>query len=361
MKVCHFGVSNPNYSRNRIIAQGLRQNDVEVVECNAYSTSRYRPSLSSLTYVQKYIQLLKKHAKLNYDVMVTSESGQLVMPLAKFITRKPIVLDAFLGMYETFLDYEPENSNSYSAKAWYYLDDYSLRSVLLILTDTQEHANYFCKQFKIEKTRFRRVFVGSDDRIFYPRPVEKDDNRFTVMFWGTYIPLQGMEYIIRATKLLEEQKDIVFEVIGSGKTFDSVRNLCERLQLNNVSFFTKWIPYHKLPNYIAKADVCLGIFGDTPKAKRVIPNKAFETLAMEKPLITGDSPAAREALINMKNCILCEMANPKAIAESIMLLKGDDGLRKKIAQNGYKLFQERFAPRVIGRELKGYLSELLGK
>jgi glycosyltransferase involved in cell wall biosynthesis len=215
--------------------------------------------------------------------------------------------------------------------------------------------NYFYDQFGINKTKFRRVFVGSDDKIFFPRSVSKEDDNFLVVFWGTYIPLQGVEHIVHAAKLLENREDIKFEMIGSGRTFSFVKQLSERLRSNNISFFTKWIPYEKLPIYVAQADVCLGIFGGTQKATRVIPNKAFEALAMEKPLITGDSSAAREALTDMKNCVLCEMANSKAIAESIMLLKDDERLRKKIATNGYNLFKTKFTPRVIGKELKEHL------
>ena len=355
--MCHFGTTNPNYSRNRIIKRGLRQNGVEVIECNVYSGPPPRAHLSSLKYVKKYIQLMEKHAKIDYDLIVTGYSGQVVMPLAKFMTNKPIVLDALLGMYEMFIDHEPEASDSYRAKTWYYLDVYSLGSSDLILTDTQVHISYFHKQFGIDRNKFRRVFVGSDDNVFFPRSVDRADDNFLVMFWGTFIPLQGVQYIVRAAKLLQDQKDVVFQIIGSGRTFDLVRNLSEQLRLKNVSFFTKWIPYQELPNYIAKADLCLGIFGGTPKAKRVIPNKAFEALAMGKPLITGDSPAVKEALTNMKDCILCKMANPKAIAESIMLLKEDESLRKKIAGNGYSLFKEKFTPKVIGNELKKYLNE----
>jgi len=363
MRVCHFGVSDPNYSRNRVIVDGLRQNGVEVIECNAYLSGSKRIFPSPLEYAKKYIQLMKKHAKLSYDVMVTGYSGQIVMPLAKLITRKPIVLDAFLGMYEMVLDLDLERSSSYGAKLWYYLDAFSFKSADLILSDTNGHIKYFHNEFGTSETKCRRIFVGSDDKIFFPRSIRRQDDNFVVMFWGTFIPLQGVEYIVQAAKLLEAQKDIRFEIIGSGRTFSFVKNLSEQLRLKNVSFFTKWIPYSQLPNHIAKADMCLGIFGGTPKTNRVISNKVFEALAMEKPLITADTPAAKEALTNMKDCILCERANPKAIAESIMLLRDDEALRKKIAANGYNLFKAKFTPKVIGKELKKYLTEdaLVGK
>jgi len=359
MRLCYFGVYNPNYSRNRVILKGLRENGVEVVECNTPSDTANKPSPSLLRYTKKYLLLAQKHAKTYYDVIVAGYPGQFVMPLAKVIAREPIILDAFLGMYETFIDYEPESRDSCTAKAWYYLDNYALRSASLTLSITNTYTNYFCDQFKLEPTKFRRVFVGSDDEVFYPRPVQRDDSNFLVMFWGTFIPLQGVEFIVQAAKLLENHKDILFEIIGSGETYSHVRKLSEQLKIRNVSFFTKWIPYEELPKHIAGADLCLGIFGSTSKARRVIPNKAFETLAMGKPLLTGDSLAAREALTNMKNCVLCKMADPKSMAESIILLKEDEKLRRAIAKNGRRLFEERFTPKVIGKELKDHVAELL--
>ncbi len=72
------------------------------------------------------------------------------------------------------------------------------------------------------------------------------------------------------------------------------------LNSKNIDFIPHWVPYEELPDYVSKADVCLGIFGDTEKAQRVIPTKAIDALALQKPLVTGDSQAARELLINRK-------------------------------------------------------------
>ena len=35
MKICYFGIYNPNYSRNDILLSGLNQIGVEVIQCNA--------------------------------------------------------------------------------------------------------------------------------------------------------------------------------------------------------------------------------------------------------------------------------------------------------------------------------------
>lgn len=173
--------------------------------------------------------------------------------------------------------------------------------------------------------------------------------------------MHGVRYIVEAAKLLEHHKDIKFELRGSGQTYNEALKLCIKLKVKNIALTPTWVPYHELPNYIAKADVCLGIFGETEKAKRVVPTKAVEALAMRKPLITGDSPAAREILKDGENCVLVPMADSKALAEAILSLRNDKKLRDEIAERGYELFREKLSPRAIGRELKFVLSELIQK
>lgn len=282
------------------------------------------------------------------------------MPVAKAMTVKPLVFDAVLTLYETeVVDRQRINRESIKAKLWYFLDYNALHEVSLVLSDTNTHAKYYSSFFNVASNKFRRVFVGSDDEVFYPRAVVKESDCFLVMYWGDFIPLQGVKYIIRAAKLLERYEDIKFELRGSGQTFQEVYELSKSLGVKNITFVSAWVSYDELPNCVAKADVCLGIFGETEKAKRVIPNKAFEALAMRKPLITGDSPAAREILVDRLNSILVPMANPEALAEAILTLKEDEELRNRIAENGYGLFKKKLSPKAIGKELESFLTELI--
>jgi len=226
--------------------------------------------------------------------------------------------------------------------------------------DTTEHIKYFNEEFRISEKKFRRIFVGSDDEIFYPRKNAKNNDTFTITFYGSFIPLHGLQYIVRAAKLLEEYKDIKFEILGSGQTYNFIRDLSEKLKICNIMFIKERVKYEEIPNFITKSDVCLGIFGDTAKAKRVIPNKVYEALAMGKPLITGDSPAIKECgIVNRKNTLLVEMANPEAIANAILELKDDEKLRNDIAKNGLALFKENFTPKIIGKGVKKVLEEVL--
>jgi glycosyltransferase involved in cell wall biosynthesis len=354
MRVCYFGPYDPEYPRNRVIINGLRENGVEVVECNSQSVNR----------ILNYLKLLRRHQTLKYDVIILgargSYYGQPLVPLIKKLTSKPVVFDAILTLYErSVLDRKTVSVDSIKANLLYLLDYHALHSASLVLSDTNVHSSYYSRFYDLYSKKIRRVLVGSDDEIFYPRHIKRTDNYFLVIFWGGFIPLQGVKYIIKAAKVLENYKDIRFELRGFGQTYTEALELSRSLKVENVTFVPNWIPYNELPNYIAKADVCLGIFGETEKAKRVVPNKAVEALAMKKPLITGNSEAAQEILTNMKNSLLVPMANPKALAEAILALKENNLLRKKIAENGHALFKRKLSPRALGAGLKYMLIQLL--
>ena len=149
-----------------------------------------------------------------------------------------------------------------------------------------------------------------------------------VLFWGKGIPLQGVEYIKQARELLKREHTIVFRIIGEPP-----------------------VAYEALPAIIRTADICLGIFGDTDKAARVIPNKVYEAIAMKKPVISADTPAIRELFTDRENILLCKRADAQSLADSILELAGDAALRQHIAEGGYRLYQEHATPNKIGSQL----------
>jgi len=48
--------------------------------------------------------------------------------------------------------------------------------------------------------------------------------------------------------------------------------------------------------------------------------------------------------------MLCEVANPEALADSILELRDNKKLADKIADNGYKLFKKEFSIDAISRK-----------
>ena len=394
MKVCYFGTYDVEQSRNNVIIQGLRQNGVEVVECHVRlwrnTADKIRSARRGLLnpgllgrVLTSYLRLIRRYAKIgDYDVMVVGYAGHFDLFLARLLTsfsRKPLVFDALLSLTETVVeDRGLAPRGSPLARLVYLVDRCSCRLADLVLLDTEAHIRHFHHDLGVRLDKLRQVPVGADaiycsaalqqrnmgqiGNLPYsrgPSPVG-EGGPFRVVYFGQYIPLHGVNYIVEAAKILEDDPDIRFELVGDGQTYEEASSLAERLQVKNVTFHHTWLsPEELIAQHIIPADVCLGAFGDSPKARRVVPIKVFVALAMGKAVITGDSPAAREMLTQGRDAILCEMANPRALARAILLLKNNRLLRERIARQGYLSFQNKFSAQVIGATVESYLTEVI--
>lgn len=346
MRVLYFGNYDSNYSRNRVLIHGLRDNGVEVLECNSRRAG-----------LAKFVELFRKHWRMrnSYDVMVVGFLGQQIIPFAKLISRKPIVFDSFLSLYDSnVFDRKTVKSDSLKARYYWLLDWLSMYLANIVLFDTEQHIKYASKEFGIKVGKFRRIWIGASDDIFYPAP-KQNMGQFTILFYGSFIPLQGIEYILASAKLLNEES-VRFVIIGNGQEKKKMLTLSDKLGLNDVEF-KDYLEPQLLKNEIAKADVCLGIFGATHKTQRVIPNKVYECIAMQKPVITADTPAIRE-LFDPTDLALVESANPQALATAIIKLKDNHDLRDAIAVSGYARFKQEATPFILGGKLKQIIYEL---
>jgi glycosyltransferase involved in cell wall biosynthesis len=64
-------------------------------------------------------------------------------------------------------------------------------------------------------------------------------------------------------------------------------------------------------------------------------------LATARPVLTADTPAAREALTHRENAWLCNAGDADALAEATAALKADPEHRSDLADAGYRLHQGR--------------------
>lgn len=349
MTICYFGFYNQNYNRNRVLLQGLMQNNVSIIQCR-----------SDKQGIEKYFDLLKKHWSIRkkYDVMIVGFPGYQAMILARFLTCKPIIFDAFSPLYDSMVN-DRGLIKKQSIKAMYYwiLDFLSMRFANLILFDTNQHIDYVSEEFFIRKTKLKRIFVGASPDIYFPQPRESK-RTFSVFFFGTFIPLHGIEYIIQAAKLLEKE-NIIFHIIGDGQEKKKTVRLTKELQVNNIEF-SPALTEEELAYTLKDADICLGIFGKTQKTQRVIPNKVYIYSAMQKPIITADTPAIRE-LFNEQDLLLIPTANARALAEGILQLKNDENAMEKLSKNCYSKFTKNATPDSIGLTLSKIITGFFNK
>ena len=125
---------------------------------------------------------------------------------------------------------------------------------------------------------------------------ERVDNPLSVVFFGLFTPLQGAPEIARALAILEGRGvRIDITLIGDGQDAEAVRDALPSGENVRVSWID-WVDSEDLPDVVAAHDVCLGIFGTSGKARRVVPNKVYQGIAAGCVVVTSDTPPQRRIL-----------------------------------------------------------------
>jgi glycosyltransferase involved in cell wall biosynthesis len=286
--------------------------------------------------------------------------AQPIVPFAILRRRKPLVVDMFISLYETLSDDRGRVApNSITARLARWLDSLACRRAAKVLTDTAANAEYLIANFGARATDVTPLFVGTNEQIFQPQPPREPSDRLLVLYYATYLPLHGVDVVVRAAKLLEND-GVEFRLIGRGMERSHIDRLAAKLAVRNCQF-VDWTPYERLPAEIAAADICLaGHFAaGNEKARRVIPGKAFQLLAMAKPTVLGESPATTAAFDHGKDCYLVPMGDPEALAGAIRQLRDDPQLRTSLGEAGRELFLREFSSVTLAARLGEILPQVL--
>ena len=343
MNILFVGKYNPEYNRNKIILEGLRKlNDLTVCE---------------LPFNKKKDFNLTEFNKLQTEcdfIYCPSFSHKFV----KFITKKaskPVIFDPLISNYLTKV-YDYKSVSKWSPRAYknYLKDKLPFKAVDLLIADTEEHKKYYHTTFNIELDKIKVLPVGASVSDFNPTTKTKTE-KFVVGFYGGFIPLQGVKYIIETAELLKNDSSIEFRLLGTGFQYEEMQQLAKHKQLTNLKF-EGWINYADLPQHINNFDICLGIFGDTPKAQFVIPNKIFHYAAMGKPIITMESDGIKEIFKHEENIFLTTN-NKLAIKNAILKLKDSPELAQKLSVNTLNLLRSEYSETKIAEKLVAILKK----
>jgi glycosyltransferase involved in cell wall biosynthesis len=335
--VVAWGTYDLGKPRGRIILRGLRESGLKLIQCHydLWSGIEDKSQIAGwprrlslgLKWLLAYPRLLYRYLRLpKHDAILIPYMGQLdvltIWPFAK-LRGVPVVWDAFLSLYNTVVeDRRLLRRGSLPARLLFAWEWLACRAADAVLVDTNAHGEYFAERFGVSRAKLCRCFVGAEPDRFYPSrsPATPVVNRpFRVLFYGQFIPLHGIDTVVRAAKHCE-QAPIAWQLIGVGQEAERIRQLIRELNPRQLSW-QDWVSYETLVERIHQADVCLGIFDDGDKARRVIPNKVFQIAASAKPLITADTPAIRELLEPADTIILVPSRDPAALAEAVRRLQ----------------------------------------
>ena len=184
----------PTYIRNQQLIESLRESyEVEVV---ASGKGTY---LQRLAYVLPRVALMARNA----DVLVAGFLGQPIVAAA-LVTRKPIVLDAFISVYDTLcLDRRVAGRHSPVGRLAYLFDKLAMQRAQRVLVDTRCQQQFFSSTFGIADGKVSVHYVGPSWRDAVQPPPDDASNAI-VLHYGSFLPLHGAEVVVKAAEIASE-------------------------------------------------------------------------------------------------------------------------------------------------------------
>ncbi len=339
-KLCIFGSYEDSelYSRNRVLVEALALNCSELIEVRPgprRQTANNQKRLSSLGrllqtglgMVGNFFSLARQREKLKgADCYYVPYPAYIDLLFLRFLTwgnrRRVVVVDAFLCLHDTLvLDRKMIAQNGVVARLVSWLERQTLSRADLVFIDTLQQKKILVEQYALDESRVAVIPVGIDEAIWTPAPERPLEDIFSVLFWGTFIPLHGVDTIIKAAGLLQTSHPrISFTLIGDGQTADSISAELDNTGGTNINWVRGFISASELRQYVDESHCVLGVFGPSGKAGNVIPYKGYQAMACNKILISRSGPAFAELLHGREKppgLLLVPAADPGALAQSI--------------------------------------------
>lgn len=338
--------SQIDYVRTRSLRAALRAvDDVEVIELKNSHSGFWR-------YIEVPIKIIRAHFKDKPDVyLITFRGYEMLLFMVLTLVRRPIIFDELVNFTEWMEEHQHIKQNTWVYDSFRAIYGSLARHAQVILADTPAHAAYSAELNRMSLENYYVIPVGTDETVFYPRPMETEPGKFVVFYYvSKMLPLHGMDYVLEAALMLKDNDNISFSILGGG---EKAEWLCSKAAGKGAHVsHNLWIPFEELPAVIAEANLTIGgPLGNTLQSRFVITNKTTQCLSLGVPVLIGRNEV-NSLFIDKKNSLVVDQADAKAIVESIEWAHKHPKQLKAIGEAGRKLYEEHFSQDIINGLVK---------
>ncbi len=182
---------------------------------------------------------------------------------------------------------------------------------------------------------------GVDTKIFSPSISKGNSiNKKTILYVGGLTPGDGVDSLVKAFSLLNQEKEAHLTLIGDGSERLQLIELVKKLNLEQKVTFYRYVPHELIPGFIKRAYIAVGPLYMSSVNRYTIPTKILEYFACGKPILSA--PVSKDVLTDGFTGFVVKEVTPKNISEKFSVLMEDERLATKMGKNARQLVVERF-------------------
>lgn len=280
--------------------------------------------------------------------------------LTKWFKRTPMVFEVRDLWPESAID-TGVLSNKLIINMAYFVEKTSYKFANKINVLTPAFKRKLIEDKNIAEQKIMFIPNGADLDIFQPGPKDNWvrekyglEDKFIVTYMGAHGVANHLESLLDVAKEFEQEENVVIMLIGDGMR---KKDLIQKVKKENISniLFVDSQPKHTIPDFCNASDICTAVLKKVETFKTVYPNKVFDYMSCERPILLGIDGVARELVEESKSGYYVDPENSKEFAAKIRNLKEDSELARQMGESGLKFVTENFSREALASK---YISEL---
>jgi len=234
-----------------------------------------------------------------------------------------------------------------------------------VVVVTPAFKEYLIERWRVPREKISVVEHGVRTDLFAPHSPQADlrqelgaEGKFVVSYIGTMGMAHGLETVVEAASRLQQvAPEVLFVLVGEGAEKQRIRSLARSRNLTNLHFVDQQ-SRERIPAYICASDACLVLLKKSELFKTVLPTKLVEFMSCARPVILGVGGHAREIVQEANAGIFVEPENSADLANAVMRLAANPGMRESLGRNGRRYALQHFSYERIAKTYVGLLEGL---
>jgi glycosyltransferase involved in cell wall biosynthesis len=244
-------------------------------------------------------------------------------------------------------------------------EDWGYKQARVICVDSPGYKKNLLEK-GVPEEKIHIVAEWADEQLFYP--VERDPDlgknfgltgRFNILYGGNLGPVQKLDTVIEAARLLTDLEEIQFVFIGDGTAQQELKSLVDEYNLHNVRFIPRQ-PMERMRDFFAWADALLVHLKRTPIFELQLPSKVLAYMACERPILNGVAGTVAEIIDQAQCGRSFPPEDPKALAglvREFYALPADQ--RKAMGQSGRATYLAQYSRSIQVQRLEQILQDVV--
>lgn len=291
-----------------------------------YKTKRFRLvfNTSFFFYAEYNLRLFFFLLFAKKELLVSNDLDTLLPNyLISKLQRKRLVYDS----HELFTEVPELVEKTFVKKFWTSIEQWIFPKLKTVIVVSQSIADYYEKKYGTACTVIRNFPQDTQvEKTVFPFDTK---GKKIILYQGALNIGRGLELMIDAVTTLE---NYILVIAGDGDIAEKLKNYVHTKELDKKVFFLGKLDPPQLKNVTLKADVGLSLEEDLGLNYRyALPNKVFDYINAEIPVIVSDLPEMKSIVIEHKVGVVLNDRTPERLSTLINTMdkeKYTDALKK---------------------------------